>query len=69
VLLWFCGLQVGKVFGLHRCDLRFVILGRGPRLHDGGRQLHVISRDNANGARAKSAAQSVPVAAKALALL
>lgn len=67
VLLWFCGLRIGEVLGLRRCDLHFTAsaqaLGCGVR----GPHLHVVDRDaNPNGARAKSGDRHVPVRAEIL---
>jgi integrase/recombinase XerD len=67
VLLWFCGLRVGEALGLHRCDLHFTSSAAALGCPMGGPHLHVVGRDNANGARAKSGGRSVPVPAEVLA--
>jgi integrase/recombinase XerD len=67
VLWWFCGLRVGEVLGLHRCDLHFAFSAAALGCPMSGPHLHVAGRDNVNGARAKSAGRSVPVPAEVLA--
>jgi len=67
VLLWFCGLRVGEALGLRRSDLHFASSAAALGCPMGGPHLHVVSRDNANGARAKSGERSVPVPAEVLA--
>jgi integrase/recombinase XerD len=66
VLLWFCGLRIGEALGLRRSDLHLsdssVSLGCGVR----GAHLHVVARDNPNGARAKSGGRVVPVPTEVL---
>jgi integrase/recombinase XerD len=67
VLLWFCGLRVGEALGLRRSDLHLAsssaVLGCAMR----GPHLHVVGRDNPNGARAKTGERCVPVPAEVLA--
>jgi integrase/recombinase XerD len=67
VLLWFCGLRIGETLGLRRCDMHLSssseALGCGIR----GPHLHVVSRENANGASAKSGDRHVPVPTDVLA--
>lgn len=67
VLLWFCGLRAGEALGLRRCDLHFASSAAVLGCPMGGPHLHVVGRDNANGARAKSGGRSVPVPAEVLA--
>jgi integrase/recombinase XerD len=67
VLLWSCGLRVGEALGLHRCDLHFASSSAALGCPMGGPHLHVVGRDNVNGARAKSGGRSVPVPAEVLA--
>ena len=59
VLLWFTGLRIGQALGLCREDLH---LARSSRelgcVHDGA-PLHVVRRENANGARSKSRQENV----------
>ena len=66
VLLWFCGLRIGEALGLRRSDLHLVdsavSLGCGVR----GPHLHVVTRDNPNGARAKSGGRAIPVPTEVL---
>lgn len=66
VLLWFCGLRIGEALGLRRCDLHLV--GSATSLGCGvpGPHIHVVARDNPNGARAKSGDRAVPVRAEVL---
>ena len=66
VLLWFCGLRIGEALGLRRSDLHLV--GSAVSLGCGvpGPHLHVIGRDNPNGARAKSGERAMPVRAEVL---
>ncbi len=67
VLLWFCGLRVGEALGLRRCDLHFASSAAALGCPMGGPHLHVVGRDNENGARVKSGERSVPVPAEVLA--
>jgi site-specific recombinase XerD len=67
VLLWFCGLRVGEALGLRRSDLHFVSSAAALGCTMAGAHLHVVGRDNANGARAKSGERSVPVPTEVLA--
>jgi len=66
VLLWFCGLRVGEALGLRRSDLHFASSAAALGCTMPGPHLHVVSRDNENGARAKSGERSVPVSAEVL---
>ena len=67
VVLWFCGLRVGEALGLHRSDLHFASSAAALGCPMGGPHLHVVGRDNENGARAKSGERSVPVPSEVLA--
>jgi len=66
VLLWFCGLRVGEALGLTRCDLHLVPSSANLGCPVPGPHLHVVDRDNLNGARAKSGERSVPVRSEVL---
>lgn len=66
VLLWFCGLRVGEALGLRRCDLHLVPTAASLGCPVPGPHLHVVDRDNPNGARAKSGERSVPVRSEVL---
>ncbi len=50
VLLWFCGLRVGEALGFRRSDLHFVASAASLGCTVSGPHLHVVGRDNANGA-------------------
>jgi integrase/recombinase XerD len=67
VLLWFCGLRIGEVLGLRRSDLHFLSSSRALGCALAGAHLHVVARDNPNGAQAKSGSRHVPVRAEVLA--
>jgi integrase/recombinase XerD len=67
VLLWFCGLRVGEALGLRRSDLHLASSSAALGCTMRGPHLHVVGRDNANGARAKTGERSVPVPAEVLA--
>lgn len=67
VMLWFCGLRVGEALGLRRCDLHLVPTASALGCAIGGAHLHVVGRDNPNGARAKSGERAVPVRSEVLA--
>ena len=54
VLLWFCGLRIGEALGLRRSDLHFTASSSSVGCRVGGPHLHVVHRDNPNGASAKS---------------
>ncbi len=66
VLLWFCGLRIGEVLGLRRCDLHFASGSAALGCSIPGPHLHVVGRDNPNRARAKSGDRHVPVRAEVL---
>ena len=54
VLLWFGGLRVGEALGLRRSDLHFTTTSTSMGCGVTGPHLHVVRRDNPNGAWAKS---------------
>ena len=66
VMLWFCGLRVGEALGLRRSDLHLVSAASALGCTIGGPHLHVVARDNPNGARAKTGDRAVPVRAEVL---
>lgn len=66
VTLWFCGLRIGEVLGLRRSDLHLVPTAAALGCSMPGAHLHVVTRDNPNGARAKSGNRSVPVRSEVL---
>jgi len=66
VVLWFCGLRVGEALGLRRSDLHLVSAASALGCTIGGAHLHVLARDNPNGARAKTGDRAVPVRAEVL---
>jgi integrase/recombinase XerD len=56
------GLRRGELAGLRRADMHFMVESRSVGCSVGGAHLHVVRRDNSNGAWAKSRRQrSVPV--------
>lgn len=62
VLLWFGGMRIGEALGLRRCDLHFMASSSAVGCRVSGPHLHVVRRDNANRAWAKSRdSRSVPV--------
>ena len=68
VLLWFGGLRIGELLGLRRSDLHFTASSTSVGCRLPGPHLHVVHRDNPNGASAKSRdSRSVPVGAWVLA--
>lgn len=54
VLLWFSGLRLGEALGLRRSDLHFADSSTAVGCQTPGPHLHVVRRDNPNGAWAKS---------------
>jgi site-specific recombinase XerD len=66
VLLWFCGLRVGEALGLRRSDLHLVASALNLGCGVPGPHLHVVRRDNANHAQAKTGERVVPVRAEVL---
>lgn len=68
VLLWFGGLRIGETLGLRRADLHFMGSSTSVGCRVAGPHLHVVRRDNANQAWAKSRdSRVVPVGAWVLA--
>jgi integrase/recombinase XerD len=67
VLLWFCGLRIGEALGLRRSDMHLSSLSEALACGIRGPHLHVVSRDNPNGASAKSGDRHVPVPTDVLA--
>jgi site-specific recombinase XerD len=61
VLLWFCGLRIGEMLGLRRSDLHFADSSISLGCLVEGPHLHVVRRDNENGAFVKGANRTVPV--------
>ena len=62
VLLWCGGLRIGEALGLRRCDMHLLSTSRALGCEIAGPHVHVIKRDNPNGAAAKSlTARHVPV--------
>ena len=62
VLLWCGGLRIGEALGLRRCDMHLVASSKSLGCGVAGPHVHVIKRDNVNGAAAKSlTARHVPV--------
>jgi len=66
VLLWFCGLRIGEALGLRRSDLHLVSTAAALGCSTPGPHVHVVGRDNPNGARAKSGDRVVPIRAEVL---
>jgi integrase/recombinase XerD len=54
VLLWFSGLRIGEALGLRRSDLHLMGSSTSLGCQLSGPHLHVVRRDNPNGAWAKS---------------
>ena len=66
VLLWYCGLRIGEALGLRRSDLHLVPSATALGCSVPGPHLHVVARDNPNGASAKSGDRHVPVRSEVL---
>lgn len=65
VLLWFCGMRIGEALGLRRSDIHLLSSARALGCDITGPHVHVVKRDNPNGAAAKSlTARHVPVRAE-----
>ena len=54
VLLWFSGLRIGEALGLRRSDMHLMVSSASLGCQLSGPHLHVVRRDNPNGAWAKS---------------
>ncbi|MDQ6617422.1 MAG: site-specific integrase [Actinomycetota bacterium] len=54
VLLWFTGLRIGEALGLRRSDMHFCDDSTELDCRVRGPHLHVVPRENSNGARVKS---------------
>lgn len=59
VLLWFSGLRIGEALGLRRSDLHLMESAAALGCGVGGPHLHVVPRENPNGARAKGRRERV----------
>ncbi|MFN8215176.1 MAG: tyrosine-type recombinase/integrase [Solirubrobacterales bacterium] len=59
VLLWFSGLRIGEALGLRRSDLHLMESATELGCGVAGAHLHVVPRENVNGARAKGRRERV----------
>lgn len=59
VLLWFSGLRIGEALGLRRSDLHLMESATALGCPTTGAHLHVVPRENVNGARAKGGRERV----------
>jgi integrase/recombinase XerD len=59
VLLWFSGLRIGEALGLRRSDLHLMTSASELGCRVAGAHLHVVPRENVNGARAKGRRERV----------
>jgi site-specific recombinase XerD len=59
VLLWFSGLRIGEALGLRRSDLHLMDSASALGCQTSRAHLHVVARENANGARAKGGRERV----------
>lgn len=59
VLLWFSGLRIGEALGLRRSDMHLMASASELGCAVAGAHLHVVPRENVNGARAKSRRERV----------
>jgi integrase len=59
VLLWFSGLRIGEALGLRRSDLHLMASASALGCTSAGAHLHVVPRENPNGAAAKSRRERV----------
>ena len=59
VLLWFSGLRIGEALGLRRSDLHLMESASALGCPTAGAHLHVVPRENVNGARAKGRRERV----------
>jgi integrase/recombinase XerD len=63
VLLWFSGLRIGEALGLRRSDMHLMASASELGCRVAGAHLHVVPRENVNGARAKGRRErAVPLA-------
>jgi site-specific recombinase XerD len=67
VLLWFSGVRIGEALGLRRSDLHLMESASALGCGVAGAHLHVVPRENPNGARAKGRRErAVPLAGQVL---
>lgn len=59
VLLWFSGLRIGEALGLRRSDMHLMASASELGCRVAGAHLHVVPRENVNGARAKGRRERV----------
>ena len=59
VLLWFSGLRIGEALGLRRSDMHVMTSASELGCRVAGAHLHVVPRENVNGARAKGRRERV----------
>lgn len=59
VLLWFSGLRIGEALGLRRSDMHLMASAGELGCSVAGAHLHVVPRENVNGARAKGRRERV----------
>jgi integrase len=59
VLLWFSGLRIGEALGLRRSDLHLMASASELGCRVTGAHVHVVPRENVNGARAKGRRERV----------
>ena len=59
VLLWFTGLRIGEALGLRRSDMHLMASASELGCATAGAHLHVVPRENVNGARAKGRRERV----------
>jgi integrase/recombinase XerD len=59
VLLWFSGLRIGEALGLRRSDMHLMASATELGCRVAGAHVHVVPRENVNGARAKSRRERV----------
>ena len=58
VLLWFSGLRIGEALGLRRSDLHLMASATELGCRAAGAHLHVVPRENVNGARGEGPARA-----------
>lgn len=59
MLLWFTGLRIGEALGLRRSDMHLMASASELGCAVAGAHLHVVRRENVNGARAKGRRERV----------